>query len=79
MSRWRASQLKIPVYAAGGVGVYWIVDVPNRRVLVHEDADASAREYRWVRELRGGDVLAVPDSDVAFSVDELFAVAERRG
>lgn len=75
---WREAQLKIPVYAAGGVGTYWIVDVNERRVLVHEGADAAAREYRRVRELRGSDVLAVPESDVAFSVDELFAVAERR-
>ncbi|HWT94436.1 MAG TPA: Uma2 family endonuclease [Solirubrobacteraceae bacterium] len=78
VSRWREAQLKVPVYAAGGVGTYWIVDVNERRVLVHADADAERREYRRVREFRGGDVLRVPESDVAFSVDELFAVAERR-
>lgn len=79
VTRWRAAQVKVPIYAAGGVGTYWIVDVNARRALVHEYADAGAREYRRVRELRGGDVLAVPESDVTFSVDELFAVAERRG
>lgn len=54
------------------------------RSLLEPDAvlTPSRGPHAWpegARELRGGDVLDVPESEVVFSVDELFAVAERRG
>lgn len=71
VTQWRQAQRKIPVYAAGGVGEYWIVHVPKRTVHVHRHAEGDV--YTEVRALTGTDLLTVPDSDVAFTVDDIVA------
>ena len=73
VTQWRQAQRKVPVYAAGGVGEYWIVHVPKRTVHVHRHAEGDA--YTEVRALTGSDLLTVPDSDVAFTVDDVVAAA----
>jgi len=30
-------QMKAPVYAAGGIREYWVVDIPSRQILVHRE------------------------------------------
>jgi Uma2 family endonuclease len=42
---------KAELYAAAGVRDYWVVDLINRRVVVHRDPDADG--YRTVQALSG--------------------------
>jgi Uma2 family endonuclease len=57
---------KAALYAAAGVPVYWLIDLPRRRVTVHEGPDGE--EYRTIRTLDEDDVLAVPETDATWSV-----------
>jgi Uma2 family endonuclease len=61
--------LKAGLYAEAGVPEYWVVDVPNRRVVVH--SEPSGDRYRTVVELRPGDEL-VSARLPAISVSELL-------
>lgn len=45
-------------YAAAGVPVYWIVDVPGRSVAVHDELDGVG--YRRVRRYVDGDTIEPP-------------------
>ncbi|HWT94435.1 MAG TPA: Uma2 family endonuclease [Solirubrobacteraceae bacterium] len=73
VTQWREAQLKLPVYAEGGVEEYWIVHEPKRVVFVHRGA--AGREYTETHTLSGSDLLTVPGTDIAFTVDDLFTTA----
>lgn len=73
VTAWWEAKRKLPVYAAGGVEEYWIVHEPKRTVFVHRAA--AGREYTDTRALSGPDVLTVPGTEIAFTVDDLFATA----
>lgn len=57
-------------YARAGVGEYWLVDVPGRRVLVHRAPLDGA--YDEVTTLRDGDRLRLPTGGPALDVTELL-------
>jgi Putative restriction endonuclease len=69
-----AAQAKLPGYAAAGVLLAWLIDVPARAV--HLCTDPRGREYGAERVLRAGDVLDPPLPGIA-PIDELFAVLDR--
>ncbi len=64
-------RIKASVYAKSGVPVYWLIDVVNRRVEVHEDPQPDGR-YRLLHVLSGGDCLAVPGTSESWTVAEIF-------
>ena len=66
---------KVRAYARGGIGAVWVVALgktPARdRVIVFEDPFAGA--YRSRREVRRGDVLAIPDlSEFSIAVSDFL-------
>jgi Uma2 family endonuclease len=64
--------VKADVYAAAGVPVYWLLDVPAGRLEVFEEPSPDG--YRMVRLLRGSDVVPAPAEGVpTVSVDWLLA------
>jgi Uma2 family endonuclease len=68
-----AARRKASIYARAGVGAYWIVDVPARQVLVHEEPLSTG--YRRTKALGGHDQLQPPAGLPGRPVDELFAAA----
>lgn len=60
---------KAELYAATGIPIYWLVDIPTRLVEVRTDSGPAG--YGTLRTIRAGDVLPSPCE----GVDEL-AVAE---
>ena len=51
------------LYAHSGVEVYWIVDIPQRRVLVLEepgDEYKSVRIYEGQEQVSFGDAFSIP-------------------
>lgn len=64
---------KAAVYAAAGVGEYWIVDVDVDEVLVHRDPDATA--YATVERFAPGDHIT-PLVDIA-PIDVAALLARR--
>lgn len=64
-------RVKAAIYARSGVPVYWLVDVVNRRIEVHEEPQPDGR-YRLVRVLSGSDTLAPPSTTVLWTVAELL-------
>lgn len=68
----RDLELKLPIYQAGAVDEYWVVDLASRQVIVHRRDDDG--RLRRTREARAGEALscaAFPDLrlDVARLVD----------
>jgi Uma2 family endonuclease len=61
---------KARLYAAGGVPVYWLVDVPGRRVLVHQGPRASG--FQQLTTYEAGDDVPLPDDRGTVRVDDLF-------
>lgn len=59
-------------YAAGGVPLYWLVDLVARVVEVHSDPDAALGRYRSVQVLDEDDELSLPELDVRWSVASLL-------
>jgi Uma2 family endonuclease len=57
-SRERDLGAKRTLYAAAGIAEYWVVDVPQRTVVVHRDCDPVAAEYRSVQQFGPGQPLA---------------------
>lgn len=45
------------IYAEAGIATYWIVNLIDNVVEVHQQPDPQAGEYREIRELRVGDVV----------------------
>ncbi|MDB4989702.1 MAG: hypothetical protein JWN04_4880 [Myxococcaceae bacterium] len=64
-------RLKAGIYARAMVPVYWLVDIPARRIEVHEEPRADGR-YRLVRILAGSDTLTPPKTSAVWTVDELL-------
>lgn len=64
-------RLKAGIYARAAVPVYWLVDIPARRIEVHEEPQPDGR-YRSVRVLAGSDTVTPPGTSAAWTVDELL-------
>lgn len=62
---------KASIYASANVPVYWLVDVPGRRVEVHTDPTEGDR-YRVVRVLAEEDELEVAGPDMRWPVREVL-------
>lgn len=50
--------------------VYWLIDVPGRRVLVHQGPRASG--YQHLTTYESGDDVPLPDDRGTVRVDDLF-------
>lgn len=59
-------------YAAGGVPIYWLVDLVARVVEVHADPDAELGRFRSVHVLDEDDALTLPELDIRWSVASLL-------
>jgi len=64
-------RVKASVYAQSRAPVYWLIDVLNRRVEVHEEPQADGR-YRLVHVLSGSEALGVPGTSASWTVAEIF-------
>lgn len=64
------------VYAAAGVPVYWVVDLPAREVVVHtgpvEGGYASVERVTWSAPL----VVTIDGQELSLVLDELLAESE---
>jgi Uma2 family endonuclease len=58
-------------YAMGGAPVYWLLDVPARRLEVHTEPQPDGR-YRVVRVLAGDDEVELPGTELRWRVGSLF-------
>lgn len=66
---------KLSLYAAGGVPVYWVVDLQHDEVRVHTDPIGTGEDatYRTVRTVGAGEVLTLATvPGLAISVTELL-------
>jgi Putative restriction endonuclease len=55
---------KAALYAAAGIADYWVLDITERRLLVHRDPDPAAEKYHsitTVKEVETISPLAVPE------------------
>lgn len=59
---------KARIYAEAGTPVYWLVDIPRRRVVVHTEPQADGT---W-RSAEAPDVLALPGLDAGLAVSEVL-------
>lgn len=64
--------LKVPAYAAAGVGHLWLVAIPERTVTVYSSPAPAQRRYRKVTELGAGDTLSDRQTGLALPVADLF-------
>ena len=56
--------VKLPLYAAHGIPEFWLLDIPDKRLLVHRDPDPANRSYRRVEvpdSLKSIALAALPD------------------
>lgn len=68
-------RVKVPLYAAAGIRVLWIVDLVNDAVEVYREPDA--RGYRYVRRYGRGDTVDMAGfADVAIAVEEVLGAVE---
>lgn len=58
-------------YAMGGVPVYWLLDVPARRLEVHREPQPDGR-YRVVHVLAAADHVEVPETTLRWRVADLL-------
>jgi Uma2 family endonuclease len=72
VSSHRADHDKASVYARSGAPVYWLIDVPARRLEVHTDPRPDGR-YRMVQLLSVEDDVALPGTELRWRVGSLFA------
>jgi Uma2 family endonuclease len=67
----RDRDLKLPLYARGGIVEVWIVDVQDERLLVHREPRAGS--YASMREVgRDGVVSPMAFPDLRVAVGEMF-------
>ena len=66
----RIDRRKAPIYAAGGVEVYWLIDLAARKLELRTTPVDGA--YQVTRILGEDDVVALPGSDVSWTVRELL-------
>lgn len=65
-------------YAEAGIEVYWVVDIPGRRVITHRCPDRNAKAYGEVRTFVAGEQAPFRFADgrtVDIAVDEMFREA----
>lgn len=65
---------KPPIYAQGGIPIYWAVDLERQRAVVHGSPESG--RYTKVDVVAEGELLA-PGLGVRVSLPELFAAAAR--
>jgi Uma2 family endonuclease len=65
-------ETKAPLYAASGVGEYWIVDVAGRAIEAYREA-VLGRYATHLRVERGATLSPSAFGDVTIAVSELFA------
>lgn len=71
-------EVKAALYARAGLVEYWLVDLPNRLIVVHRSPAADG--YReLVRASAGDTVSPAAFPDVRLAVDEVFAPAAAAG
>jgi Uma2 family endonuclease len=66
----RYDRRKAAIYAAGGVEVYWILDLAARKLEVRTTPEGAA--YQVTRLLDEDDVVELPESDARLTVRELL-------
>jgi Uma2 family endonuclease len=59
-------------YARGGVPVYWLLDLAERRLDVHEGPLPEAARYRQITSLAEGDEVSLPNLRLRWSVSSLL-------
>lgn len=64
---------KATLYAAAGVPVYWLVDIPRRTVTVYEGPDADG--CRTIRTLSEDETVAVPETDATLPLRDVLPPA----
>lgn len=62
---------KVRLYAEAGTPVYWIVDIPTRRVTVHEGPRPDGTWER-VTEVAASGELTVPGIDAQIAAKDIF-------
>jgi Uma2 family endonuclease len=72
----RIDRRKAPIYAAGGVEVYWLIDLAARKLEMRASPVDGA--YQVTQILGEDDVVALPKSDVRWTVRELLPPPARR-
>jgi Uma2 family endonuclease len=69
----KLDRAKASLYAASGVGEYWIINLPEGGLEVHRDADVSGAVYRNVSiSKRGESVTPLSAPHVAIAVNDLL-------
>jgi Uma2 family endonuclease len=68
----RDQRRKLPVYAAFGVPVVWVVALSRERVFEYREPDPESRAYALVTTLVRGQSLTVPGTDLVVAVDLLL-------
>lgn len=63
----------LAAYARAAIPLYWIVNLPARRIEVYSDPDAEAGTYRVRQDYGLG--MAVPMGEGVVAVDEVFQYA----
>jgi len=66
----RIDRRKAAIYAAGGVEVYWLIDLAARKLELRTTPVDGA--YQVTRILGEDDVVPLPESDVRWTVRELL-------
>lgn len=66
----RGDRRKASIYAAGGVEVYWLLDLAARRLELHTMPVNGA--YQVTRVLSEDDVVALPESSRSWAVRDLL-------
>jgi Uma2 family endonuclease len=69
-SRHRDLELKRRIYAASGIGEYWVIDVDEQLIVVHREA--SEADYQVVTPLNSGAVSPLAASACEIDVRWLF-------
>lgn len=63
--------VKAPLYARAGIGDYWLLDIPGRRMIVHRDPkDGEYRSVVSYSEQESVAPLAAPDA--SFQIQSVF-------
>jgi Uma2 family endonuclease len=65
-------EIKTPLYARHGIPEYWIVNLRERRVEVHQDPDQASGCYRSTRTLTEGKLTPACFPDLALDIGELL-------
>jgi Uma2 family endonuclease len=64
-------RVKTGVYARAGVSVYWLIDLPARRIEIHEQPQPDG-SYALVSILKPGDSISPPGTSALWTLDGLL-------